>query len=118
MQRAGVRIGFGTDLIGSLDNHQCIEFTIRSEVFSPFDILRSATSVNAEIFGKADSLGRVAPGYVADLIVVDGNPLQDLAVFDEYGTKVPLVVKEGVVVKGGSEAAISAHARLSEDDRA
>jgi imidazolonepropionase-like amidohydrolase len=100
MKKAGVRMGFGTDLIGELDRHQCTEFTIRREALDAIDILRSATSVNAEIIGAADSIGRVAPGLVADLIVVDGDPLRDVSVFQEDGRNVPLVMKGGRIVKG------------------
>lgn len=99
MQRAGVRIGFGTDLIGDLDRHQCTEFVIRSEIFEPFEILRSATSVNARIIGQGGRLGRIMPDYLADLIVVDGNPLEDISLFDEHGSNVPIVMKAGALVK-------------------
>ncbi len=99
MKRAGVRIGFGTDLIGELDRHQCIEFTLRSEVMTPFEILRSATSINAEIIRQGNWIGRVAEGYAADLIVVDGDPLRDIALLAADGSKVPLVMKGGLVLK-------------------
>jgi imidazolonepropionase-like amidohydrolase len=99
MRRAGVRIGFGTDLIGSLERYQCTEFTIRREILPAAEILRSATSVNAEIIGAADRIGRVAPGMLADLIVVDGNPLDDVSLFNEDGTNVPIVMKGGRVYK-------------------
>lgn len=49
MRRAGVKLGFGTDLIGKLYVQQCREFTIRREVFSPLEILREATSISAEL---------------------------------------------------------------------
>lgn len=99
MQQAGVRIGFGTDLIGDLDRHQATEFSIRAEVFEPVDILRSATSVNAEIIGQGETLGRIAPGFTADLIVVDGDPLSDLSLFDESGSHIAVIMKAGALVK-------------------
>jgi imidazolonepropionase-like amidohydrolase len=100
LKRAGVRTGFGTDLIGPLDRHQCLEFSLRAEVLSPFEILRSATSINAEILGAGKRLGRVAEGYVADLIVVDGDPLRDVSLFQEDGRHVPFVMKGGTLLKG------------------
>jgi imidazolonepropionase-like amidohydrolase len=100
LKQAGVKVGFGTDLIGPLDRHQCLEFSLRSEVLPPVDILRSATSVNADILGAGDRLGRVAEGYLADLIVVDGDPLRDLSLFQEDGRHVPVVMKAGVLLKG------------------
>jgi imidazolonepropionase-like amidohydrolase len=99
MKRAGVSVGFGTDLIGPLHVHQCTEFELRREVFTPFEILRSATSVNAMILRQGHRLGRVAPGYAADLIVVDGNPLEDLSCFTADGRHVPVVVKGGELMK-------------------
>jgi imidazolonepropionase-like amidohydrolase len=99
LHRAGARVGFGTDLIGQTYDRQCSEFTIRRAVLPPFEILRSATSVNAEILGKGDELGRVAAGFAADLIVVDGNPLEDLSVFTADGRHVPLVMKGGEILK-------------------
>lgn len=99
MRRAGVKMGFGTDLIGPLERHQCTEFTIRREVMPAAEILRSATSVNAEILGAGDRIGRVAPGLLADLIVLDGNPLDDVSLFDAHGSHVPIVMKGGRLSK-------------------
>ncbi len=100
LKTAGARIGFGTDLIGVLDRHQCLEFELRREVLQPVDILRSVTSVNASILGAGDRIGRVSEGYVADLIVVDGDPLTDIALFQDDGRNVPLVMKAGAFLKG------------------
>jgi imidazolonepropionase-like amidohydrolase len=100
LKRAGVRIGFGTDLIGVLDQHQCLEFELRREVLPPVEILRSATSGNAEILGAGERIGRVAEGFCADLIVVDGDPLRDIALFQDDGRHVPLVMKAGAFLKG------------------
>jgi imidazolonepropionase-like amidohydrolase len=99
MKRAGVTVGFGTDLLGPLHVHQCTEFTLRREVFSPFEILRSATSVNASILRQGHRLGRIAAGYVADLIVVEGNPLQDLSCFTEDGGNLAVIMKNGSLMK-------------------
>jgi imidazolonepropionase-like amidohydrolase len=99
MKRAGVRIGWGTDLIGELDRDQCTEFELRREIFSPVEILRQATSINAEIMRQSSRLGKVAPGFEADLIVVDGDPLKDVALFTEDGRNVPLVMKAGEIMK-------------------
>jgi len=55
------------------------EFAIRSEQETPAEILHSALIVNAEIVGRPDTLGRIAPQAAADILVVDGNPLEDLS---------------------------------------
>jgi imidazolonepropionase-like amidohydrolase len=99
MHRAGVRMGFGTDLIGELERYQATEFSIRREVLQPIDILRSATSVNASIIGQQNTIGRVAVGLLADLIVIAGNPLEDVGLFDEQGSHVPVVMKGGELFK-------------------
>lgn len=74
---AGVRIGFGTDLMGDLEDDQLFEFKIRTEVESVADTLRSATSTNADLIGRHD-LGRIEEGAVADLVMFHGNPFDDL----------------------------------------
>ncbi|HEV2387811.1 MAG TPA: amidohydrolase family protein [Candidatus Acidoferrales bacterium] len=95
MMRAGIKLGLGTDLLGKLQARQCEEFRIRREVQSPFQILQSATSINAEILMQAGKLGCVAPGAHADLLVVDGDPLSDIAVLTQNGQKLPVIMKAG-----------------------
>ncbi len=97
-RRAGVKIGLGTDIFGT-DWHpmQSQEFRFRAEVDRPIDILRSATSVNAEIVRRAGELGVVAPGAQADLLLLDKNPLEDVAVFERWKEEMPMVIKGGVI---------------------
>lgn len=83
MRRTGLKVGFGTDLLGSQQDRQLSEFALRAQVFSPLEVLQQATSVNAELLRTEDSIGRVAPGFVADLIVVDGDPLADVTVLGD-----------------------------------
>ncbi|MBL8265093.1 metal-dependent hydrolase family protein [Steroidobacter sp.] len=96
---AGVRLGFGTDLLGPLHEHQSREFLIRSEVLTPAELLRSATLTNASLLQRDGQLGIVAEGAVADLIVVDGDPLSDLALLQDGGAHIPLVMQAGSIVK-------------------
>lgn len=98
LHRSGVRTGFGTDLVGGLDHYQCGEFAIRREVWPAADVLRSATSVNAEIVRRPD-VGRIEAGLVADIIAVRGNPLDNMSVFTDDGRNVQLIIKSGDVVK-------------------
>jgi imidazolonepropionase-like amidohydrolase len=95
MKRTGVKMGFGTDLLGPHQVQQTREFTIRSEVLPALDILQSATSIGAEILGESGRLGVVAPGATADLIVVDGDPLSDISVLDRKGESLSVIMKEG-----------------------
>jgi imidazolonepropionase-like amidohydrolase len=76
---AGVSMGYGTDLLGDMHRHQSREFLIRKQVLPAREIIASATSVAAEILGMKGKLGIVAPAAFADLIVVEGNPLEDVA---------------------------------------
>ena len=92
---AGVPMGFGTDLLGPLQDRQSREFLIRSEVLAPLDVLRSATSINAALVNRAGSLGTIAPGAVADILVVDGDPLTDLGLLQEQGRHLLAIMKDG-----------------------
>ncbi|WP_432840197.1 amidohydrolase family protein [Dactylosporangium sp. CA-092794] len=93
---AGVRVGFGTDLMGVLEDEQLNGLRLQVEVDGPAAALRSATSVNADLLGRAD-LGRVREGCVADLLIVDGDPLRDPAVL-WAGPQRRTVVQGGVVL--------------------
>jgi imidazolonepropionase-like amidohydrolase len=99
LQKAGVKIGFGTDLLGPMHRYQSREFVIRAGAMSPFDIIRSATAVNADLLNRAGELGVVAPGARADLIVVDGNPLADISLLDGQGERLTHIMKDGVFYK-------------------
>jgi imidazolonepropionase-like amidohydrolase len=99
LQSANVRIGFGTDLLGPMHRHQSREFVIRAEAMAPFDIIRSATTVNAEILNRAGELGVVAPGARADLIVVDGDPLAHISLLDGQGEHLTHIIKDGIFFK-------------------
>lgn len=99
MRKAGVKLGLGTDLIGKTYTMETTEFTLRRDVFSGLEILRQATSMNAEILQMGDELGRVAPGAHADLIVVDGDPLADIGLLAADGKNLRAIVRAGEVVK-------------------
>jgi imidazolonepropionase-like amidohydrolase len=99
LQAARVKIGFGTDLLGAMQRHQSHEFMLRAEVMAPFDIIRSATIINAELLSRSGELGVVAPGARADLIAVDGDPLADISVLDGEGEHLTHIMKDGVFYK-------------------
>ena len=100
MRRAKVKLGYGTDLLGSLYVQQCREFTLRREVFSPLELLRQATSINAEMMMLEGKIGCVKAGAYADLLVVDGDPLKDIGLLARDGKKLTTIVRAGEVVKG------------------
>jgi imidazolonepropionase-like amidohydrolase len=94
-KRAGVKVGFGSDLLGQLQIEQSREFLLRSEVLKPIEIIRQATLVGAEIVRMEGKLGVVEPGAFADLIVVDGNPVKNLGLFQEQGKHLSAIMKGG-----------------------
>jgi len=99
MRRAGVKVGYGTDLLGTTYVRQCQEFTIRKEIFTPLELLRQATSVNAELMMLEGKIGCVKPGAYADLIVVDGDPLKEIELLAADGKNISFIVRAGEVVK-------------------
>ena len=94
-KEAGVPMGLGTDLLGELHHHQSEEFLIRSQVLSPMEIIQSATAVNAEILMREGELGVIAPGAIADILVVDGDPTADLGLLQDQGARTPVIMKAG-----------------------
>jgi len=92
---AGVKMGFGTDLMGELIVAQSHEFALRAQVLAPMEIIKSATSVNAAILGQQDRLGRIAAGAVADLLIVDGDPSRDVGLLDERRQAIVAIMQGG-----------------------
>ncbi|GAA5156075.1 amidohydrolase family protein [Amycolatopsis dongchuanensis] len=78
--RGGVKLVYGTDLLGGMHRHQNTEFRLRAEVQTPLEVLRSATTVAAELVNMAGEIGTLRPGAHADLVVVEGDPLADAGV--------------------------------------
>jgi imidazolonepropionase-like amidohydrolase len=88
-------VGFGTALLGAQQDRQGTEFELRAQVFSPLEILQQATRNNAELLQMDGQVGRVAPGHVADLIVVDGDPLEDIGCLGRGGANLPVILQGG-----------------------
>ena len=98
-KRAGVPVAYGSDLLGPLQEEQSREFLIRREVMKPIEVIRSATTVAARVLRREGTLGVIAPGALADLLVVDGNPLLDLGVFQKQGAHLVAIMKGGTFHK-------------------
>jgi imidazolonepropionase-like amidohydrolase len=101
---AGVKIGFGTDLLGETHPAQSKELLLRAEVQSPLEVLRSATIVNADLLDRPGQLGVLKPGAFADLLLVDGDPLKDLSALAGQGERLALIVRGGEVFKNATGA--------------
>lgn len=97
LRDAGVTMAFGTDLLGPTHVRQSEEFAIRARVLTGREILASATTVGAQLLGMAGRLGVVLEGALADLLVVEGSPLEDIRVLADPKKNVRMVMKEGVI---------------------
>jgi len=97
--RRGVKIVYGTDLLGTMHDRQSEEFLIRAEIQRPIDVIRSATSVAAELFQLSGEIGVVAQGARADLLLVDGDPIADLGLLQDQGKHLHVIMKDGKLFK-------------------
>lgn len=95
MRKAGVKMGFGTDLPGTHLEHYGTEFTLRARVLSPPDILISATGTNGMLLGGSPSLGVIVPSAAADILVVEGNPLKDIGLLAGDCSALRVIMKGG-----------------------
>ena len=94
-KRYGVPVAYGTDLLGQLQVEQSQEFTLRAEVLTPLEIIRSATTIGAKLLRHEGKLGCIKAGAFADIIVVNGNPLKNLGLFQEQGRHLAAIMKGG-----------------------
>ena len=94
--KAGVKVAFGTDagVYPHGENARQFAYMVKYGL-TPAQAIRSATSDAAELLGKPKELGKIAPGYHADLIAIEGDPLKDVTILE----RVKVVIKAGKVVK-------------------
>lgn len=102
------KITFGTDFVGSLQvkAEQLDELTNREKWFTPAEILRQATSVTGELMALSGprnpypgKLGVIEEGALADLLLVEGNPLENIALMTDPDNNLMLIMKDGVIYK-------------------
>jgi imidazolonepropionase-like amidohydrolase len=98
-RKAGVPLGYGTDLFGEYHEWQSREFLIRADAQPAHEIIASATRVNARILNQEGRLGVLAPGALADLLVVEGNPLEDVSLLAKPAENLAVIIKGGAIVK-------------------
>lgn len=98
-KRNGVKVAFGTDLLGALAEDQSREFSIRTTVVPAIDVIRSATVIGAEVVRRPGKLGVIEPGAWADLIVVNGDPLKDITLLENQGAHLAAIMKGGAFHK-------------------
>jgi len=100
-KKAGVKIGYGSDLLGPSQRLQSDEFRIRNEVLSAQEVIQCATTTAAEVLNQVGQLGRIQPGALADVLLVDGNPYRDLSCLLGQGDHIDLIMKGGIIEHNG-----------------
>jgi len=99
LANAGVKMGLGSDLLGETHYLQAEELRLRAEVLGNGPVLQQATLIGAEILGHKGELGEVTQGAIADLLLVDGNPLHDIQCLLDQGAQIRAIVKDGRIAK-------------------
>ncbi|MDP6675673.1 MAG: amidohydrolase family protein [Gammaproteobacteria bacterium] len=112
-RKLGIPVAFGTDAFGSLRAYEAAvhEFGYRLKWFTSLEILKQATSHNAKLLAltgprnpyQDGPLGVIEEGAYADLLIVAGNPLEDVTVLEDFETNIQLIMKDGVVYKNTLE---------------
>jgi len=110
-KKHGIKMGFGTDAAAGMVDTVLYEFEMRSKFFTPLELLKQATSTNAELLRlcnsrdpyKAAPLGVVAEGAWADMLIYSANPLEDIKVVTEPKKNLKFIMKGGKVYKNEIE---------------
>jgi len=97
-RKHGVKIGFGTDLLGPLWEEQTNEFLLRSRVEKPIDTILSATKINAEVLNQSGNLGEISEQASADILVFGKNPVDDISAITDC-KNIQLIMKAGTICK-------------------
>ena len=95
---AGITVGSGSDLTGAPQTGRGRELAVRSQVTNPLEAITAATRANAHILRLDAETGSLREGLSADLVVLEGNPLDDPEIFSE-ADKIRLVVLRGRLYK-------------------
>jgi len=95
MRDAGLPMAFGSDLLGELRKYHCMEFEILARVLTNAEIIRSATTIGARLCQLEGQAGVIAAGAFADILVVDGDPLDDIALLQGDGAHMSAIMSAG-----------------------
>lgn len=97
--RVGVKIASGSDLLGPMQCYKGMELELKSRVLGPMGAIVAATKTNAELLRKEKDLGTIEVGKLADFILINGDPLKDMTLFQQYQEKITLIIQRGKVYK-------------------
>jgi imidazolonepropionase-like amidohydrolase len=98
-KRLGVKIASGSDLLGPMQRYKGMELELQARVLGPMGAIVATTKTNAELLKKEKDLGTVEAGKLADLILVQGDPLKDITLLQQYQEKISVIVQVGRVYK-------------------
>ncbi|MFJ1300025.1 amidohydrolase family protein [Pseudomonadota bacterium AL_CKDN230030165-1A_HGKHYDSX7] len=98
LDEVGVKMGYGSDLLGETHYMQSDELTLRAGVLGNAKVIQQATLIGAEILNQEGLLGEVVEGAHADLLLIDGNPLDDIALLTQPES-IKLIVNRGLLHK-------------------
>ncbi|MBU8541255.1 metal-dependent hydrolase family protein [Falsiroseomonas tokyonensis] len=99
MQRAGLTMAYGSDLLAEMHRHQSDEFVIRGRVLPAMEVIRSTTVHAAKLLRMEGQIGIVEPGAFGDLVVVEGDPLKDLSLLTGQGKHLSVIMQGGRFIK-------------------
>ena len=99
----GVPVVFGTDLLGHMHARQSGEFALRTAAMSAVEALQSATFVAAQLMRQEGQIGQLVAGAFADLLIVDGEPTQDLSMLAAPDTGIRLLMQGGRIVRRAAD---------------
>ncbi|TDD26818.1 amidohydrolase family protein [Kribbella turkmenica] len=97
-----VPIGSGSDVLGAHQSSKALELELKARVLGPMGALVASTRTNAQILGRAEDLGTLQPGRLADVLIVDGDPLTDITVLQER-SRLHYVLLGGRIVSAADE---------------
>lgn len=97
--RLGLKIASGSDLLGPMQVYKGTELALKARVLGPMGAIVATTRTNAELIGCNKDLGTLEAGKLADLILIDGDPLKDIMLFQQYQEKITLIIQGGLVYK-------------------
>ncbi|PPC76614.1 peptidase M38 [Pokkaliibacter plantistimulans] len=98
-QRQGVKMLYGSDLLGQMERHQLQEFNLRADVVPAAELIRAATCHAADAFGYSGDFGEIVEQGRADLLVLEHNPLDDIKVLTRPDSELSLIMKAGRIYK-------------------
>lgn len=97
--RVGVKIASGSDLLGPMQIHKGMELELKARVLGPMGAIVASTKTNAELIGREKDLGTIEAGKLADLILVDGDPLKEISLLQQYQERITIIMKGGSLYK-------------------